>query len=235
MDATIRLDHLHEDDPKTLTTFLDHYQRVLVYDEIASQTEKQHYQGFITFIDEKAYNAAKVRFSTMFKNHTKGLKSMAKVKKESYKSYICKDGKQFFRKGITDEELQTLVEASYKKSDKKDAKNVQTPFRKAFDYCQKRGITSSTDGWQIVEFLIDYYREEVKCEPNDFQLKNMAKSIATHAVYTYAQGQDRMDIYQRYLRTRSKQIIGQDWHDLREFLTTTDKKTYNEIKSQHNL
>lgn len=209
MDVTIRIDHIDDTVPKRLISFLESYPKALVYEEVSDETKKLHYQGWIQVEDDKAYNAMKVRFSTSFKSHTKGQKSMAKVKKESYKSYICKDGKQFYRKGVTDEELVELEKNSYKKSDKK--KTVQTGFQKALDYVKDNGCNASTDGWQIYAKLTDYYLEQVKCEPNEYQLGNMTKSIAKHLMYEKCVELNRMEAYNHYIKDRAMQALGCTW------------------------
>lgn len=114
-EGTIRLDIIDEDqDSQRLIEFLNKYQKVVVYKEISSKTKKLHYQGVIWHVDEKAFNACKTRFTTMFKDtHPQSKKSMAKVKKETYKAYISKDGNLFFSKGVSEEELSDWQSQSY--------------------------------------------------------------------------------------------------------------------------
>lgn len=208
MEFTIRLDVLSDGDSEQLIKYLDKYNKYLVYEEVSDKTQKLHYQGIIIVEDDKEYNAAKVRFTSMFPNHKCGKKSMAKVKKDTYAVYITKDGKKFASRGYTDEEIEELQTKSYKKKDKRE---VTSGFSTAMLYCKDKGVTSSSNGWEIVSVLIDYYRENVKCEPNDFQLRNMAKSIHTHLVYEHAVKNNVMHVYDTYKRHRAKEIIGSSW------------------------
>lgn len=208
MDITIRLDVLHDADAEQLRKYLDKYTKYLVYEEIADITKKKHYQGIMHVNDEKEFNACKVRFTTMFPNHKGSKKSMSKVRSKNYEVYITKDGKLFERKGYTDEEIQALQEQSYKKN---TAKLVSNGFMKAFDYVKERGITDSDNGWKICEVLIDYYRESVKCEPNDFQLRNMTKSIYSHLCYDRSIRLGNPAIYENYRASRAREIMGCSW------------------------
>lgn len=207
MDVTIRLDVINDDDADVLKKYLDKYSKYLVYEEIADITKKKHYQGIIRVNDEKEFNACKVRFTTMFPNHKASKKSMSKVRSKNYEIYIAKDGKVFERKGYSDEEIQALQEKSYKKGNEP----VASSLAKAMSYCKDRGITDSSNGWSICETLIDYYRENVKCEPNDFQLRNMTKSIYTHLCYERSVRQGNPAIYENYKKERSREIMGSTW------------------------
>lgn len=97
------------------------------------------------------------------------------------------------------------------KKKKNDKKVPESNFQKALQYCKEHGIHSTSDGWSIVTVLIDYYRENVKCEPNDFQLKLMAKSVQTHLVYERSKEENKMHVYQNLLKERARQIIGDTW------------------------
>lgn len=158
--------------------------------------------------DDREFVNAKVRFSTYFPDHSKGKKSMSKVKKSSYSVYITKDGKMFAFKGYTESEIEALQDQSYHKDKEK---TVYSGFAKALAYCKDNLVTASSDGWQIASVLIDYYRINVKCEPNDFQLKNMAKSIHTQLVYEHAVRHNVMHVYDNYKNQRAKEIIGCNW------------------------
>jgi len=208
MEATIRLDVLTEDDAERLRQYLVKYTKYLVYEEIADKTEKLHYQGIIIFHDDKEFTNAKVRFSTYFPNHSRGKKSMSKVKKSTYAVYITKDGKIFASSGYTDGEIESLRELSYQKTKEKV---IYNGFANALEYCKGHEVTASSDGWQIASVLIDYYREKTKCEPNDFQLRNMSKSIQTHLVYEHAIQHKTPSVYENYKNQRAKEIIGCQW------------------------
>lgn len=206
---TLRLDIKNDSTYSLLEKYLRKYDyKYLVYEEVSDKKEKLHYQG-IFWVPEKEHNACKSRWSTMFKDWTRGQKSMAIVKKSSYEIYCTKDKSPIFRNKYTDEEISALEDQSYKK--KPERSENETTFQKAFNYCKEHGIDTYSDGWIIAETLIDYYREKVKCEPNDFQLKNMAKSIYTHCVYEKALAQGNMGIYTSYKQQRAKQIMGSEW------------------------
>lgn len=227
MDVTIRLDHLADSDPDRLKLFLEHYDVYCVYEEISDKKKKLHYQGWITFPDVKAYNAAKTRFSSWFKDYPGSQKSMAIVKKEEYNIYVVKDKKPFVIKGISEERIKELESKSYKKSDVKDNKKLQTSFQKALDYCKEKGMTSSNDGWEIYEKLTDYYLEECRCEPNTFQLVNMTRSIAKHLMYEQCLKHDTMGAYRSYIRARAIQDLGQTWVQPSDYFS---KPQANKIK-----
>lgn len=205
MRYTLRLDKISDTDELTLSKYLEKYMKYLVYFEISQKTKKPHWQGVIEFNDEKEYKAAKVRFTSMFPEHKGSKKSMTSVKKETYEIYISKDGDMFKCAGWTQQEIEQLQSQSYRKDDAvKDARNS---FQKAFDFCVNNGITVTSDGYDIVVQLIKYYCQEVKCEPNDFQLKNMAKSI--HAQLVYQQGDKQL--FDAYAMRRAQDIIGCTW------------------------
>lgn len=207
---TIRVDIIGQFNTDDLMAkFLGKYEKYLVYHEVSDEVQKPHYQGIVWVPDNKAYVAIKSRFSTMFNEWTRGQKSMALVRKEQYEIYICKDKQLKWSKGYSQEEITQLESKSYKKDDKKQP--VLTSFQRAYQYCKSHGLTTSSDGWQIAEMLIDYYRENVKCEANDFQIKNMAKSIYTHCVYDKSKELDNPAVYANYRKARAKQIMGCEW------------------------
>lgn len=208
MDITLRLDNKSPQDAATLMTFLDKYDRFLIYEEIGDVTGKLHYQGIIRVRDDKELNAVKSRFTTMFPLHKGGAKSMSKVKSKNYEVYITKDKKVFASKGYTSEDISELEQQSYKKSEKSSG---STAFSRAVQYCREHGITIHSNGWEIAENLIDYYRETNRCEPNDFQLKNMAKSIYTQLAYERSVSEGNPSIYNNFKTKRAKQIIGCEW------------------------
>lgn len=208
MDVTVRLDYKSAEDVELLKKFLDKYDRFLVYEETGAVTKKLHYQGIIRVQDDKELNAIKSRFSTMFPDHKGGSKSMSKVKSKNYEVYITKDKKIFYRKGYTDEEVQELEEKSYKKS---EGTSGSTSFTRAVQYCKDHGINIHSSGWEIAETLIEYYRETCRCEPNDFQIKNMAKSIYTQLIFQRSVEMKDPNIYKNFRTKRAKQIIGTEW------------------------
>lgn len=206
--STIRLDILDESYPDRFRKFIEKYDQYLVYHEISDKEKKPHYQGIIIFEDESKFRSGRVRFYDTFRDATKGHKSMAAVKNDNYQVYITKDKDLRYSKGFSDEVIRNLEELSFKKNSKEFR---STTFARAHDYVVNRGISDSTSGWEIAEALIDYYRENIKCEPCDFQLKSMTKSIYTHLVYERAQRQGRPEIYELYRQQRAKQIIGNEW------------------------
>lgn len=204
---TIRVDIIGEKTDEMMERFLKKYERYLIYYEISDEVKKPHYQGIIWVPDNKAYVAIKTRFSTHFSDWTKGQKSMRLVRKAQYEIYITKDKQLKWSKGYTQEQIEELEKQSYKK----EKQPVLTSFQRAYQYCKDHGLTTSSDGWQIAEMLIDYYRDNVKCEANDFQIKNMAKSIYTHCVYERSREQNKPEIYANYRRQRAKEIMGCEW------------------------
>ncbi|WP_163094144.1 hypothetical protein, partial [Acinetobacter baylyi] len=133
---------------------------------------------------------------------------MSKVRDKIYEVYITKDKKIFYRKGYTDEEVQTLEEQSYQKS---EGTSGSTSFTRAVQYCKDHGINIHSSGWEIAETLIEYYRETCRCEPNDFQIKNMAKSIYTQLIFQRSVEMKDPNIYKNFRTKRAKQIIGTEW------------------------
>lgn len=198
--------------------------------------DNPHYHIWLD--SDKQCKSIRQNFKYNFKEH-KGNGSYSIVENEGNLNYICKGESVEMApiiiintKSISDVDIakaheQYWIDKENYESNcavkKKKATEVQTPFRKAFDYCKEKGLRTGMDGWEIVKLLINYYRDEVKCEPNDFQLKNMAKSIASHLVYEYSQKNNRPDIYDRYLTVRARQIIGNEWHTLDDFLLPKDR------------
>lgn len=110
-EGTIRVDILDEErDRKLMDTYLSHYDKYIVSFEIAEKTKKPHWQGVIFHDDEKAFNAAKARFTKIFKATHKGgtQRSMAIVQKPTYKIYICKQEKVEWSEGFSETELDEL-------------------------------------------------------------------------------------------------------------------------------
>lgn len=211
--ATIRVDDINDATNDLVLKYVDKYDKYLVYYEIADITKKGHYQGIVWVNDEKEYSAMKVRFSSTFPEHKASSKSMAKVKTDNYETYITKDGDLRFNKGYSMDEIEKLASKSYKKGEiKKTKKKVESNFEAAYKYCLDNGATihSTGNGWEVCDLLQDYYRERIKCEPSDYQLQCMTKSICKQIIYEYSVQHDP-EIYKRYKRDRSKQIIGCSW------------------------
>lgn len=206
--CTIRVDIIGENATDFMERFLKKYDKYLIYEEVSDQVQKPHYQGIVWVPDNKAYVAIKSRFSTHFSDWTRGQKSMALVRKAQYEIYITKDKQLKWSRGYSDDEIKALEDKSYKKDSKLP---VLTSFQKAYQYCKDHGLTTSSDGWQIAEMLIDYYRDNVKCEANDFQIKNMAKSIYTHCVFEKSKELNNPAVYANYRRQRAKEIMGLEW------------------------
>lgn len=209
MNYTVRLDVLNPEDGDTLKKYLEKYSKYLVFEEVSSKTQKLHYQGVVYFDSEQEYKAAKVRFSSMFKSHTRGKKSMAKVKSEDYEIYISKDGKCFIAKEYTEEDIAILHSKSYKKTDKK--KDKKSWFMILVDHVKSEGLNSNSSGWEIAAVVIDCYQNFCKCEPSDFQIQNYAKSIQRHLCFEECKANGNMNPYKSYLRARAKQVIGNTW------------------------
>lgn len=206
MRYTIRVDKLSEKDGLTLMKYLENYDKYLVYFEISQKTKKPHWQGVIDFPDMKTQKAAKTRLTTMFPEHTTGKKSMTSVKKDTYEVYISKDGDLFASAGYTQQEIEAYASKSYSKPDASG--DAKTSFQRALDYCKQAGCHSTSSGWDICERLIDYYTDNVKCQPNDFQLKSMTKSIAASLKRADTA---HPELYEGYRTKLARSIIGHEW------------------------
>lgn len=209
MNYTVRLDILSPEDGPKLIKFLEKYDKYLVYDEISDKKKKPHYQGIIWYKDEKEAKAAKTRYTEMFgKTHPKSLKSMIKVNTDNYEIYITKGGKVFCSKDYTEDKILELQTKSYKKPTKKTTQKSQ--FSKILDYCKESNLQCTANGWEIAALILKYYTHEVKCEPNDFQIKCMAKSIQRQLCYEYSQESGK-NVFNNYIQQRAKDIIGHEW------------------------
>lgn len=208
-----------------LELFLKCFDKYVVSYEISEEKKKPHYQGII-FTDMK-YETYKKKAESFFeewkgkRGDKCGLRSFAMVRKDEYEIYVVKDGDLRFVKGYTEEEIAELRSKSYVKDSSKDKtkdkNNYNEDGRKKnwfttlIDHCKSNGVKQNSDGWEIAKWIIDAYQVYVKCEPNDFQIKCYAKSIQRQLVYEHAIANDRKDLYDRYLRQRVKNVIGNEW------------------------
>lgn len=194
--------------------FLELYDRYLIAHEISDKESKPHYQGIIHFETKAAYDAAYTRFKRTFdsKLWSKGHRAFPMAKTSNYEIYITKDEDIRYKKNYTEEEINILISKSYKKENnvyKKEKKEKESNFLAAYTFCVDSGITVSSTGWDVIAVLIRYYYQRVKCEPNDFQLKSMAKTILTKIYLDHhASDKAKQDAYLRY---RARVIQGPDW------------------------
>lgn len=116
-NATFHVDILEEGiTGDKLKKFLEKYEKVLCYKEVASKTKKEHYQGYIEFNDKKAYESAKSRWREYISSsiYTKGHKSFALERNEGRaRIYVTKDRCRYYTKGYTNEELELFESQSY--------------------------------------------------------------------------------------------------------------------------
>lgn len=184
--------------------------------------DNSHYHFWIS--SKKSIASIRANFKYNFPE-VKGNGSYSIKSADGNVNYICKgasvDDQPIIvvnTMGISDSDIQKAHSQYWKdnekyvtKKQKAEKTSPESNFQKALNYCKEKQITSSSDGWKIVMVLIDYYRENVKCEPNDFQLKLMAKSIQTHLVYETAKEKNKMHIYENLLKERARQVIGDTW------------------------
>lgn len=191
--------------------------KYLISLEQADQTGKLHWQGVVYYNQSyESYKKLCETYTPQWKG-TRGCKgqgkrSFAKVKNEdSYTIYVSKSGNVRFRKGYSDEEIKELHEKSYtvdKKDDKKK-KKPESNFESAVAYVEEEYFSSLIGRicpWDVCATLIKYYQYKVKCEPNDFQLKCMTKSIIRNYYATR-----KPDKFDKFCRIRAKEIIGSEF------------------------
>lgn len=199
------------------------FSKYIISYELGSETGKGHYQGFIIHhIQSTGYQT---RCSRYFSNYKSSEKSFAPVKKEFFKTYVCKDGNIKWSKGYSDEEIKDLCDQydpNYARTVNANAKRqVQRSstkkdrFNELVGQLTSKGVTHSSTGWEIAEAYLDVIQEgENPYEPNDFQIKCVIKSVQRHLIYSNATPEQ----LQRYKRLRAKDIIGGVWTDPVDFI-----------------
>lgn len=219
---TFRLDVIPEvsvqDTERRIQAALASYPKYCISFEIATgDSKKEHYQGIV--MGYTPYNTYKKNMETLFPEWkgTRGCKgagkrSFAEVKKDEYEIYVVKDKNIKFKKGYTDEELKTLMEKSYQKSDVKKKSTSDGPFwMKLYDDCKLAGITASSSGWDIMDEIIEAYERRTKAQPSQHQLRCYAETIQRHMIATYAKENNRPDVWQQYKSKFSNAVIGSQW------------------------
>lgn len=220
----IRIDEINEDDYERVREWILKQGSAIGCREYHNGNKHMH----IWLLSEKKVAAIRANFKIKFPSH-KGNGSYSIKLDDGNLNYICKGPEApdvrsnpiIFVNTLHSEDDVMRAHESYwndldsfqkkkKVLDKKE-KNVVSNFQKALDYCKSNDITSQSDGWQICVKLIEYYRVHVKCEPNDFQLRLMAKSIQIHLCYERCKKEDKMHVYDNLLKARAKQIIGNEW------------------------
>jgi len=81
---------------------------VVVMKEYGDDTGKLHFHCNVVYKKPMPYITIKKRWDAAFPKHSGGSKSMAKPKKKTNLSYICKDNCPVFFKGYTKEEIATI-------------------------------------------------------------------------------------------------------------------------------
>lgn len=89
---------------------------------------------------------------------------------------------------------------------KKDKIKELTVFQQALAYVQIYIGPATPCPIKVCELLIDFYTKKCKCEPNDFQLKTMTKSIISQILL-----KDHPQKYEVWKHKRAKDIIGSEF------------------------
>lgn len=207
---TIRLDEIEETEQQLRDFLSAHdkfFTRYVIAKEVAEQTKKRHYQGWIEV------TCARSTWQNWIKvfPHKKHQKSFAEMRSETYRSYAVKDGDIKFDKGVTDDEIAAWKAASYRKGDESTSgrekrKGVFEQIREYIIEYKQKHATTEFDGWSIAKLIIKWYLDHNKCEPNDFQIRSMSKSI-----WCYIKSQGDSGLFDKYLEDRARQIIGSEW------------------------
>lgn len=208
---TIRLDEIVGCDTKALLEeFLKEHDEVfpryVISHEVSKEVKKPHYQGWI---EATCARSSWQNWIKVFP-HGRHDKSFAVMRKETYRSYVVKDGDVRYTKGITEDQLKVWRDASYTDKDlTQDSHKTRTGFTAIVDYVDEYiqvHPTETVSGWKLAELIMKWYNENKKCEPNDFQIRNMCKSIQ----YELKRRGDPRN-FERYVQERAKQIIGHEW------------------------
>lgn len=208
---TVRLDDIAGCDTQQLIEeFLQKhnecFQRYVVCHEIAQVTKKPHYQGWI---EVDAARSSWQKWIQMFP-HKGTQKSFELMKKEEYRAYVVKDGDIRYQKGVTEAEIKEWREKSFTKEEceKKIKDKRPSNYEAITEYVTRMMEESSErpDGWKIAKWIILWYQKHSKCEPNDYQIRNMSKSI-----WTKIKSKGDSHAYQKFLDDRAMQIIGPEW------------------------
>lgn len=160
---TIRVDKIKDDTLESIKKFLEHdrYTRYLVYEEIADETKKIHYQGFVEF-DDNLVGWHQERWSRHFKEYKQGSKSSAQVKKDEYLIYITKDKKKVLSKGCTDDFINTLETQSYHKVLTPQTKQKKQNYDFVKGYLEAMKRVPTDDRESLAEQSIEYFKEHSK-------------------------------------------------------------------------
>lgn len=154
------------------------YTGYLVYREVASETQKVHYQGVVE-IDEKDVSWHKERWSRVFKDYPKGKKSTALMKKLNYEVYITKDKDRVCVKGYTEDFIKACEEASYSKEER-TKKDYFDRFKYYLWNYDHKTETWKYDYYYIAERLIEFFGIE-KQEVKNFQFyRSLVFNVQAH-------------------------------------------------------
>lgn len=212
---TLRLDDVVGCDTKLLLEeFLKEHDeafgRYVIAHEVSKDVKKRHYQGWI---EATCARSSWQNWIKVFP-HARHEKSFAVMKKETYRGYVLKDGDVRYTKGVMEDQLEEW-KASWKpdtsptQDPTRDSHKAPTGFQKIFNYVKEYSEVNPTvpmNGWNMAKLIMKYYNENTKCEPNDFQIRNMCKSIQ----YEFKKREGGA-AFEQYCEERAKQIIGHEW------------------------
>ena len=209
------MDHIDDNTPIQLKKFLEKYDRVLCYKEIASKTKKVHYQGYIEFNDKKPYTAAKQRWSDRLSSdiYVKGKKSFALERNEGRaRIYVTKDRDRFYIKGYTNDELELFESQSYQKKESKHVcvyKVIEDKFVKWRNewIASQSNVTNAKYSQITKEELFDFIYEHVTViKPWD---ERQIASIYRWMISKYASDIEGVEYFHHNTKYRiKKEILG---------------------------
>lgn len=183
---------------------------IVVYENPAG--ENPHYHAWVE--TRKQLQTLRVSFKKEFPDH-KGNGSFSMSNKPGNLAYLVKGGEVVFNDLVTPTELAAAkeeqkeyadrvktaqkrekVKAAEKSNFQAALEYVRPRFEAALELCA-RWVPQYDDQQRMAAgmCLVEYYRERVKCEPSEFQLKAMAASIVGHIL----QGKNRVEYDQARL------------------------------------
>lgn len=195
---------------------------ILIVKELTSENKTIHYQSYWKTDIKKDAITKRLQRLEIKAGGSNQQYACTKIKdtdqdRERMIQYLCKGENKdtlpdvLFNNFLTDEQIKDYHDEYWMENEKlKDGKKSKKPyelsnFEKALEYVKKYG-GNPMDPVGICERIISYYTEECKCEPNDFQLKNMTKSIITQLW-----AQQDMKKCKKFIHKRAKEIIGSEF------------------------
>lgn len=236
--ATLRLDVIDgkqvSDVEEVIKNILQsvHSEKYLISLEQGDETGKLHFQGVVYYPGDKSYEWYKKKCEEVTKEwkggrgKKNGARSFAQIKDiQQYSIYVTKDGDIRFRLGYSDDEVNDLKSKSYKKVPKKEKDKVvkMSNYNELANYCMQqmkdfdfKNIPLRGVAEEIAYYIQDYYLNNMKCEPNDFQLKAYVKSILKWMIYELDSSSDKKS-YKKYLNYRAMEICGDSFMSSKNF------------------